>query len=454
MSRAQARSDATVKATAAGAEREAASLRSRLRDAEAELLASRQREQQASINADASLRSELTIAKEAAETAETALATALERKREVEAGAERAARAARQDKETLKRSLVASQTACAELRGERSRLLSELDHAASSAAVAAATAAASVGASSSFSSPAGNGGEGGQVGNVDPSSSRLLRAGDTASLGRTDLEDRLALATAEAREARAEVQRLRRKVDTCEREHAAARKKRGKDGEANGAVRSPDGEERRRPFGGDGQGLLYLESLQAVLRESCSAMDRVATALSAAVEDGASRPSGSELDDPRWATNGKRRGRGGSPAVGRNRSLAPAPTGRSSGRRSGRRRAFSVDSQAGDTPRRQSHRGQDDDDDDDYDRFGVGAERGGSASDDSPPRVVSRAEVREVSERLRFEAARLLGVRTEELKMAEDKVARLRRDVRDAEEREAELTARLEESREVRGPAE
>lgn len=467
MGRVQAKSDATAKATAADAERETNFLRARLHHAEAELLASRQRERQASAAADASLRAELTGAREAAEAAETALATALERAREAEAGAERTARAARQDKDTLKRSLVASQTACAELRGERSRLLSELDHAASSAAVAAATAAAaSGGASSSFSSPIGGGVDG--LGDGGPS-----RAGETAGtvsvgglLRRTDLEDRLALAAAEVREARAEVERLKRQVDVCEREHKGAaaagmseRKKRRSDGEGNGRGRRPEGEDSGR-FGGDGQGL-YLDSLQEVLRESCGVMDRVATALSAAVDDGTSGGGGgggggSELDDPRWSNTGKirARGRGSRSSVGRNRSLAPAPTGRCSGRkssRSRRRRAFSVDSRSSHAGGR--HHRQDDDRDG---SFGEGSERGeaGSTTSDDSRRVVSRAEVRAVSERLRFEAARLLGVRTEELKMAEGKVARLRQDVRDSEEREAELTARLEESREVRETAE
>lgn len=83
--------------------------------------------------------------------------------------------------------------------------------------------------------------------------------------------------------------------------------------------------------------------------------------------------------------------------------------------------------------------------------FGQSSDEGeeGSTGDETR-RVVSRSEVREISERLRFEASRLLGVRADEQRAAEDKIARLRQDLRDSEGREADLTARLEESREVR----
>ncbi len=83
------------------------------------------------------------------------------------------------------------------------------------------------------------------------------------------------------------------------------------------------------------------------------------------------------------------------------------------------------------------------------DSAGSGGE--GATSDDEARRAVSPAEVREISERLRFQASRLLDARMEEQRLAEDKVTRLRQDLRDSEGREAEVAARLEESREVSG---
>lgn len=426
MSRVKANSDATARATAAGAEREANSLRASLREAKAELAAAREGAQQAAENAGASFKAELAAAREAAE-AELAASEA-----RAKAQAERAARAAQLDKDTLKRGLVASQTACAELRAERSRLLSELEHAATSAATAAAAAAASVGSTSSFSSPTG-GGDGDDGGAA--AASAFVRA-------RKDLEGRLALAVAEAAESRAEAQRLKRKlqaVSDCEDGLTppglgvgfSARTKRRNGG---GGTRGKDD---AYLFGLDGD-RPHREGLQEALRESCGVMERIASALSAAAADRRTsrRPGsdgGSELDDPRWAFGRRRRG---GDANEQRSSLAAAP---GSGRRRSnrRRRAFSVDSNrsgVGDADLRQ-------------DGFGDCAESGGEGDD--LRRVVSRAEVREVAERLRFEAARLLGVRKEERKAAEDSAASLRRDLRDSESREAEVTARLEESREV-----
>ncbi|CAM9412797.1 unnamed protein product, partial [Ectocarpus sp. 6 AP-2014] len=425
MSRVKANSDATARATAAGAEREANSLRAGLREAKAELAAAREGARQAAENADASLKAELAAAREA-----EAELTASEAR--AKAQAERAARAAQLDKDTLKRGLVASQTACAELRAERSRLLSELEHAATSAATAAAAAAASVGSTSSFSSPTG-GGDGDDGGAA--AASAFVRA-------RKDLEGRLALAVAEAAESRAEAQRLKRKLQAVsDREDEGtppglgvgfcARTKRRNGG---GGTRGKDDD---YLFGLDGD-RPHREGLQEALRESCGVMERIASALSAAAADRRTsrRPGsdgGSELDDPRWAFGRRRRG---GDANEQRSSLTVAP---GSGRRRSnrRRRAFSVDSNrsgVGDADLRQ-------------DGFGDCAESGGEGDD--LRRVVSRAEVREVAERLRFEAARLLGVRKEERKAAGDKVASLRRDLRDSESREAEVTARLEESREL-----
>lgn len=426
MSRVKANSDATARATAADAEREANSLRASLREAKAEAAAARERARQVAENADASLKAELAAEREAAE-AELAAAEA-----GAKAQAERAARAAQLDKDTLKRGLVASQTACAELRAERSRLLSELEHAATSAATAAAAAAASVGSASSFSSPTGGDDDDGGA----AAKSAFVRA-------RKGLEGRLALAVAEAAESRAEAQRLKRKLQAVsDREDGgtaaglgvglSARTKRRNGG---GGTRGKDDD---YLFGVDGD-RPHREGLQEALRESCGVMERIASALSAAAEDRRTsrRPGsdggGSELDDPRWAF-GRRRRRGD--ANEQRSSLAAAP---GSGRRRSnrRRRAFSVDSNLSGVVH----------DDLRQDGFGDCAESGRDG--DALPRVVSRAEAREVAERLRFEAARLLGVRKEERKAAEDTVASLRRDLRDSESREAEVTARLEESREV-----
>lgn len=421
MAREKMKSDATAKATAAGAEQEANSLRASLRAAEAELAASRGRERQAADAASAPLKAELAAARDAARRAEEALAAALQRARAAEAAAERAAQAARQDKDTLKRGLVASQTACAELRAERSKLLSELEQAASSAAVAAATA---------FSSPSDPGdGDGASAGGFS------VRAADAAgALGaRSDLEGRLARALAEAAEARSDAQRLKERLKACDRE------------------------QRTMTLGG-----VDREGLEEALGESCRVMRRVATALSAAADDGAggaprSGGGGSALDDPRWATRGGRsRRRGGGASGGRHRSLAEGAAPRTQGsrrRRNGRRRrAFSADSHRsgsglGDDGYRDHHR--DDGDGGSGNSSGSGGE--GGTSDDEARRVVSPAEVREVSERLRFQASRLLDTRMEEQRLAEDKVTRLRQDLRDSEGREAEVAARLEESREVSG---
>lgn len=455
MSREKAKSDAAAKASVAGAEREANLLRSSLRDTEAELFASRERERQAADAAGASLKAELVVARDTAERTERALVTALERARAAEAGAdakdrqaERDAQAARQDKDTLKRGLVASQTTCAELRAERSRLLSELEQAASAAAVAAATvaAAAPLGSDSCFSSPTGSGGGVGASGLSDGVGASTAAA--VASAAHADLEGRLALALAEAAEARAEVQRLRKNVPACDRQHGTTAA--GQILRAQGLSQDVDDD---RFFLGEGR-RVRREHLQERLRESCRVMDRVATALSAAAGARTGGPGsgggggGSEIDDPRWAAGERRRRRrGGSSGGGRRQhSLAPASTTqKSSGRRRGsrRRRAFSVDSHhsgVGDDDGNRDHR-------DDVDNFGDTSEEG-SPKDDTQ-RVVSRAEVREVSARLRFEATRLLGVREDERKVAECKVARLQQDLRDSKGREAEITARLEESREV-----
>eukprot|EP00903_Cladosiphon_okamuranus_P008266 g7956.t1 len=465
MMREKAKSDANAKATAAGAEREADSLRASLRQTEAELLASRSRERHAADAADASLKAELAAARDTVERTEEALAAALERARAAEAGAERAAQASRQDKDTLKRGLVASQTACAELRAERSRLLSELEHAASSAAVAAATAAAeaSLGSASSFSSPTdvgrgdGGGGGGGRGRGGDNTSPAAARAVETAATAaatlhrtRTDLEGRLALALAEAAEARAETQRLKRQAEVSEREHRTP-------AVASGQAAPHAARGRKESSAGGSDGEEERARLQEALRDSCRVMGRVATALSAAADDETGGPrsggGGSELDDPRWATTGRGkrwRRTGGCAGAGRNHSLAAgAPASRSSGRRPGsrrRRRAFSVDSLsgAGDSGDRSRRRRVDDG------CFGDSSDGGDEGSTgDEARRAVSRSEVREISERLRFEASRLLGLRADEQRAAEDKVARLRQDLRDSESREAEVAARLEESREL-----
>lgn len=418
--------DATTKALVDEAERELVRLRARLDKMEADLRAARERERQA-VEATARLQDEMLVGRDGTARAEAALTTALERahaaeatadvhSRANEAAAEREARAAetaRQDKETLKRGLVAAQAQAAELRAENSRLLVELEH--------AAATASSLGRSGGLGDAATAVAEAVEEAVAEASEAAV----DTATAGahrvRVELEDRLALALAEAAEARTAVQRLKSKLKTYERGHktalaATSRQGAGRLGQTTSARRESEGSPCE-----------LCDAKRRTLREACEAMDRVAAALSSAVDraDPHAGGGGSDLDDPRWTMRTRR---------GRDASRAPHAPPPPSGRLPRRRRAFSADSKGN------GERG-----DADYDGEDDAWERGLEGSEGR----ISRTEVRETLERLRSEAARLLAFRRDERKAVEGDMARVQAELRNAEGREAETAARLEESREV-----
>ncbi|CAM9394029.1 unnamed protein product, partial [Sphacelaria rigidula] len=379
---------------AAATEREG-TLRATLDKAESDLQASRQREREA-LDKVVDLKTELAVGRNGLEQTETALAGALERARQLAEVAE----AARQDKETLKRELVAAQTHAAGVRAENGRLAAELERVSATRSNSAAAAVAAAG---------GGGGSG------DAAEAAAKSAVATALEMRTELENRLVLAQAEATEARTEVQRLKSDLNT----ETAARRRREVSG---GAAMTGDE--------GDGPGGNSGWASQA-LREACAMMDRVSSALVDAVDDpGFGSPGGrgeNALDDPRWAPPML------APAQERNRGRIAASKRDRTVRIHRRRRALSVDSLGEGGGEAWFSLGKNATD--------VEAWRDGESS--------SRDMGRVCSERLRFSAARLLAVRREECLAADGRLARLREDLRDSEAREAETAARLEESREL-----
>ena len=131
--RERAKLDAAAKASLTEAQREVATLGARVKTLETDLRVTRQRER---IAADATddLKAELVVCRKKSERAGAEAAAALEQALAAEATAEskvrssqQAADTAQRDKETLKRTLVASQAQAAELRAEYSRLLSQLE---------------------------------------------------------------------------------------------------------------------------------------------------------------------------------------------------------------------------------------------------------------------------------------------------------------------------------------
>lgn len=423
---------------AAAAEREA-TLRATLEKAEGDLQASRQREREASDKV-VGLKTELAVERNGLEQTETALAGALERARVAEVTARslaqerdsvareqlaEVAEAARQDKETLKRELVAAQTQAAGVRAENGRLAAELERVSATRSNSAAVAVAAAG-------NGGGGGGGGGNGLADVSTAVVAAAAEaavaeaaeaaaksavaTALEMRKELENRLVLAQAEATEARTEVQRLKSELNA---ETTATRQREASEGAAK-AGDEDDGPEEKSGWASQ------------ALREACAVMDRVSSALADAVDDpGSGSPGGrgeSALDDPRWAApilaSAQETNRGRIAASKRGRAV----------RIRRRRRALSADSlgEGG---------------------SGAGFSLGRDATDVETWRdgeSSSRDMGRVCSERLRFSASRLLAVRREECLAADDRLARLREDLRDSEAREAETAARLEESREVR----
>ncbi|CAM9440994.1 unnamed protein product [Laminaria digitata] len=426
--RERAKLDATAKASLAEAQREVATIGARVETLETDLRATRQRERIAAEAAD-DLKAELVVCRNKSERAGAAVAAAVEQALAAEGAADskvrssqKTAETARRDKETLKRSLVASQAQAAELRAEYSRLLSRLEPASATPSSRSGRAGGLGDGATAVSKAAG----------VNLAEAPEAAAGTMSASGalrmRAELEERLALALAEATEARTAAQRLKLKVKVCEREHkplptaaggGSARTRMDRWGA--GHVKQMQGLQERGGVSGGAGGAGKRE-----LHLACGAMDRVASALCSAMSrtEHHGGDGGGKLDTL-WATSVRPRGRA---ASGSHNSTAPA------GGRRRRRRALSAgSSRAGD--------GRDTDDDKFDDEWEQGSE--------GDQRFISRVEVRELSERLRSEAGKVLAARVDEREAAEEQVARLQEELRNSEHREAETAARLEESREL-----
>lgn len=430
MNREHGHAEAFAEGRIAEVEKEAARLRNSCQRMGAEVRATTERERRALDDA-ASLRAELIVIRNGQERTEAALAAALERAhtadsayegraRELAAAVEAATRvveSARQDKETLKRGIVAAQTQAAEAHAENARLLTELERVRT---VSFGNTAKTVAEASAV--------EASEV-EADTAPARTLRM-------RTELEDRLALAIAEAKQARAEVKLLKVKVRTCEREHTgvsvssaadvAARS--GTNRQSAGRVEDTNGVQCDRDE-------TRSDETWILLSHACAVADRVAKTLSSAAKKIDADVVEGKPDDPRRTTR-LRRGRS------RIRKRGAAGAGEVGATASGyvRRRAFSVDSRSG-----IGNRG-DTDDDADSDPLEV-------RSDDVGRRYLSKLEVRETLERLRFEANRLVDLGRDEREATAERLSLLQEELRKAESLVAETSARLEESREVRSLA-
>lgn len=437
------------------AEAREARVRASLDKAEADLRAMREREQEAA-GYVANLKAEVTARCDELTTAETALTAALERARLAEATAqsrlreiERAAQNAtntaeisRQDKETLKRGLVAAQAQAAEVRAEYGRLLAEFERL--KAARSSLSAAATGGGSGSGSYRPGD--ESTTAAVAAAAEAAVAEAAEAAAKSavatalemRRELEERLALAQAEAMEARTESQRLKSKVKAMA---AAAVTTSGAGAtkpvssstflDATGARPSEDAVG-RRPGSAHRDRYRDVDSGRSdtrawehqALLEACSMMKRVSSALSDAVDgnetDSPPARRGPTDLDPRWASDPKR---------------GHAKTGPGGVRVSGRRRrgrALSADSlgEGGVVGFRVGE---------DVARWEDGEQNESSSTN----------KVRRIVERLRSSVATVLAARREERAVADRHKSRLQEDLRNSEAREAETAARLEESREV-----
>lgn len=444
----QAKFDAAANARVAEREREVETLRANftkmeaglhanLNKMETELRATRSREQQA-FEVTASLKSEMLVGHDEAETAEKALVSALENAREAEATAKSQAREteraveeasrvagiARQDKEILKRGLVVAQTQAAELRAENLRLLAEVERTSTSAFPAGRWSALR-GVATAEAKAAG-------AAVVQASEAGADIAATSTQRIRTEIEDQLALALEEASEARTAVKLLKAKLRTCEREHNSSLQEGGRVwSRQSNPGRTGQRQGTQRDWCDDLDGLGGASA--RALRKACTAMDRVLTVLSATVDrtDSHARASRSDLGDPRlWDQRGN---------VGSGVQSGGTATTISPGFGDTRRlRAMSVDS-SGVVDRGEFHRKS-------YrDPSEEGSEGEGT--------LASRVGIYEALERLRFEANRILAVQRDGLKTAEERIARLQQGLRKSESREAETAARLEESREVSGLA-
>lgn len=431
MRRERAKLDAATKASLAEAQRELPTLSTRVETLETDLRVTRQRERIAAEATD-DLKAELVVCRKRSERAGAAAAAALEQALAAEATAEskarssqQAAETARRDSETLKRSLVVSQAQAAELRAEYSRLLSQLEPASATPSSRSGRAGGLGDGATAVSTTAGV-----LVAETPETAAGTTSAASAALRMRAELEERLALALAEATEARTVAQRLKLKVKACEREHKAVPTTLGGNSrdetERRGAghVGKAQGLQERGGVSGGASGAGKRE-----LHLACAAMDRVASALCAAMSrtehHGGDGDRGRKTDDTLWVTSMQPRGRA---AGGSHNWTAPA-----AGRRR-RRRALSADSnKPGD--------GRDANDN----LFSNEWEQGSEGDQ----RFISCAEVRELSDCLRSAAGKILAARADEREAAEEEVARLQEELRDSEHREAETAARLEESREV-----
>lgn len=420
MNRENAQAEVVAEGRIAEVEKESSRLRNSCHRMEAEVRATRERERRALDDATG-LRAELIVIRNGQERTEAALAAALERARTADSASEnrarelaaaveaatRAVESARQDKETLKRGIVAAQTQAAEAHAENARLLTELER------------VKTVSFSNTTKTPADTAaGEASEVA-AETVAGRTLRM-------RTDLEDRLALAIAEAKQARAEVKLLKVREHTGAAVSSAAdvTSRSGTSKQSAGRVEDTNGVQ----YGRDET---RSDETWILISHACAVVDRVANTLSSAAKKIDIDVVEGETDDPRRTTR-LRRGRSRT----RKRGAAGAEAAGTTASGYARRRAFSVDSSSG-----IGNRG-DTDDDADSDPLEI-------RSDDVGRRYCSKFEVRETLERLRFEAIRLVDLGRDERKATAERVSQLQEELRKSESLVAETTARLEESREV-----
>lgn len=437
--RARAKASAMTEEKTVAVEREA-KLRTNVEALETDLQGAREREREA-VNSAANLKAELLVGQDAIERTEAALATALEQIRAAEETAQSHARAAeaaerniakateaaRQDKETLKRGLVAAQAQAAAHRAELSRVQqTQLDR----------TAAAG-------QSPGGVGLRDATTAVAAAAEAAVAEAAEAAAASavqmRSEFEERIVLAQAEATEARTEVQRLKSKLQNTTPASVG-----GEGGNVSplSPFRATSGIKRSAGTRGELAKTTHHRNREGrpvaprieyidVLQDAHGMMDRVALALSEAVNEtsGGSRSRGdNDLNDPRWAAP----------------QTSPRGTMAKQGNRAGRvrhRRALSADSFGRDELAVFEVK--------EGERYTWGGSEEAEEEGGVQEEALSRAEVLATSERLRFSAAKLLAVRREEKGSADVRLARLRQELRDSEAREADTAARLEESREV-----
>lgn len=444
LSREQTDTAVALEERLAQAKREALRLHADRDKLEVDLHAAREREQQAVKDA-AKLEAELVIGRDRTSKTESALMKAQEkaraaealtelRTRELETALNSMSRASqnveRQDREMLERSLSTAEAQTAELRADNLRLrrvgfapTTEMayisSHGRAGAFGDAATAAATVA----------------EVAVAEPSQA----AADTGAFRTHEqLHDRLAVALAEGREAREDVERLKLKLKTVQSEQRTVSPALMTSvADIGVGTRAKSDTDRQRAMRFDQKGPLRHDAEdgslsprlavagQRVLQEVCNMMQRVAVALSTAADGTTDGPHGeirrgeSTLDDPRWSETNLRRGR-----RGRHERASSAENAERIRYHADR----SIDTNGNYSEDTFTERSEAED------RFNS----------------VSRQHVCDAMERLRFEAVRLLAVRREERQAGVEHIARLQQELRNSAVRETETAARLEESREVR----